>query len=74
MATCSSVQEYYHSVKVHNYDDQRKSFDGSTVLVEKIEVKPFLELTVRSEGFEVKARNETLPIHFRHVVEQSSSV
>lgn len=64
LATCSSVQEYYHSIKVHNFADQRKSLDGSNVLIEKVEAKSFLELTVRSEGFEVKPRNESLPIHF----------
>jgi hypothetical protein len=68
---CSSmlVQEYHHSVKLHPYADDRKSFDGTTVLIEKVEICPFIELTVRSEGFEVRPKNKDLPVHFKEILE-----
>ena len=73
-ATHSCIQEYYHSVDVHTYPDQRRSLDGSTVLVEKVERKDFLELTYRGEGFVAKARNETLPVHFQELLSVQSSI
>lgn len=69
LASCSQVQEYYHSVKVHPFADGRQSLDGKNVLIEKIEAKPFIELTIRSEGFVPKPRNESLPVHFIDVLE-----
>lgn len=59
---------------MHNYPDQRRSIDGSTVLVEKIERKDFLELTYRGEGFVAKASNENLPIHFLELLSMQSSI
>ena len=59
---------------VHTYPDQRRSLDGSTVLVEKVERKDFLELTYRGEGFVAKARNENLPVHFQELLSVQSSI
>lgn len=59
---------------VHNYSDQRKSIDGSIVLIEKVERKDFLEMTYRGESFVAKARNENLPIHFQELLSMQSSI
>ena len=74
LQSCSSVQEYHHSVKTVNFGDGRTSLDGKTVLVEKVESRPFVELTIRCEGFVPKAKNESLPIHFCHILEMPYSV
>jgi hypothetical protein len=74
LAHYSIVQEYYHAVKAHHFDDKRKSLDGSNILVEKLEQKPFVELTIRNESFVPKPRNEALPVHFQDLLATPSTI